>query len=324
MALPNSLFNDLTASTIENRSKDAADNVLQHNAMLAQIKKAGGVKTFDGGTFINQNLTYQENGNAGSYSGYDILPTGAQDILTVAQFGWSQYAVPVAYSGRDTLTNAGKEQMIDLIATRVQNAEKTMFNMLNRHIYLDGTGNNGKNITGLGAAIPLTNTTGTYGGINRANSAFWQNQKWQASVDGGAVATAATIQTHLNQFIIRLTRGTDRPSMIVLGTALYAIFESSLQANQRFTDASSANAGFATVQFQGIPVGFDTVASGLNTNTGYFTNTDYLFWRPHAQRNMVALDDKQATNQDATVKTLAWAGNLTCSNASLQGVFSNT
>jgi hypothetical protein len=39
---------------------------------------------------------------------------------------------------------------------------------------------------------------------------------------------------------------------------------------------------------------------------------------------MVPLNpDRFATNQDATVKLLAFAGNLTMSNASLQGVLIN-
>lgn len=322
MAFPN--LNDLAATTIEFRSKDIADNVTAHNAALLMIKKAGGVATFDGGTYINENLSFAENGNGGSYAGYDTLPTGAQDVISAAQFSWNQYAVPVTFSGREELTNSGKEAMIDLVEARVKVAESTMLNILNRHMYLDGTGNNGKNITGLAAAVPLANTTGVYGGINRSTSTFWQNKKFQATVDGAGLATAATIQTQWNQFIISMTRGTDKPKVIIASPSVYALFESSLQAIQRISDTSLGNAGFQTLQFQGIPVVFDTAASGINSTYAYFLNTDYMKWRPHTKRNMISLDDKSAVNQDATVKTLAWAGNLTCSGAQFQGVYSNS
>jgi hypothetical protein len=55
--------------------------------------------------------------------------------------------------------------------------------------------------------------------------------------------------------------------------------------------------------------------------TGYFLNTDYIHYRPHANRNMVPLSPNRryATNQDAEVQILAWAGNLTCSGAQFQG-----
>lgn len=322
MAFPN--LNDMAATTIEYRSKDIADNVSAHNGLLVTLKKTGAVATFDGGTYINENLSFAENGNGGSYSGYDLLATGPQDVISAAQYNWAQYAVPVVFSGRDQLTNSGKEQLIDLVDARVTVAETTMANLLNRHLYLDGTGNNGKNITGLAAAVPLANTSGIYGGIDRSAWTFWRNQKWQASVDGGAVATAATIQTHMNQAIIKVTRGTDKPNVILCGPALYAIYESSLQALQRITDPTLGNAGFTTLQFQGVPVVFDTLAAGIGTNDGYFLNSKYLKWRPHAKRNMVALDDKSAVNQDATVKTLAFAGNLTCSGAQFQLRFANT
>jgi len=61
--------------------------------------------------------------------------------------------------------------------------------------------------------------------------------------------------------------------------------------------------------------------SGAPTNSMYFLNTDYIFLRPHKDRDMVPLDpDRFSVNQDAMVKLVAWAGNMTCSNRFLQGV----
>ena len=43
-------------------------------------------------------------------------------------------------------------------------------------------------------------------------------------------------------------------------------------------------------------------------------------WRPLKDRNMVPIGgDRMSTNQDAMVKIIGWAGNLTCRNMSLQG-----
>lgn len=323
MAFPN--LSDLAATTIEYRSKDIADNVTQHNAALLAMKKSGGVSTFDGGTYINENLSFAENGNGGSYSGYDVLPTATSDVITAAQYSFAQYAVPVTFSGRETLINSGKEALIDLVEARVKVAESTMSNLLNRHFYLDGTGNSGKNITGLAAAIPLANATGTYGGINRATYSVWRNQKYQASVDGaGVAATGTALISQWNQFLLSLSRGTDRPKIILASPAVYALYESGLQNMQRISDATLGNAGFQTLQFQGIPVVFDSAASGIGAQTAYFLNTDYMKWRSHKDRNMVALDDKSAVNQDSTVKTLVWAGNLTMSGPQYCGIYSNT
>jgi len=52
-------------------------------------------------------------------------------------------------------------------------------------------------------------------------------------------------------------------------------------------------------------------------------NSKYIFFRPHADRNFAPLGDERfAVNQDAMVKLIGFAGNLTCSNRFLQGVLS--
>ena len=50
-------------------------------------------------------------------------------------------------------------------------------------------------------------------------------------------------------------------------------------------------------------------------------NTDYIFWRPHRDRNFVPIGgERQSVNQDAIVKLIGWAGNLTMSGSQFQGV----
>lgn len=56
-------------------------------------------------------------------------------------------------------------------------------------------------------------------------------------------------------------------------------------------------------------------------NRMYFLNTDYIFFRPHEQRNIVSGDaDRYSTNQDAVVKHLLFMGNMTCSNRFVNAV----
>jgi hypothetical protein len=325
MSFPNNI-SDIIATTIELRSKDISDNVTSHNAALSSMAKKGNVELASGGSVIQENFSFAENGNAGSYSGYDVLPTAAQDVISGAQYQWAQYAVPVMFSGREAAINSGAAALIDLIKARVTVAENSLRNVINRHIYLDGTGNNGKNLTGLAAAVPLANSTGVYGGIDRSVStnAFWRNQKFQATVDGSGAATTATIQAYWTTLYNACIRGTDKPSIILAAPAPYAMFQGSLQAIQRISDTDTANAGFTNLLFMGTPVILETASAGIGTNVAYFLNTDYLKFRPHTDRNFVALDDKQSINQDATAKTLAWMGNITCSGAKFQGIFSNT
>jgi len=324
MPSPNINYGDIASSTIANYQPTAADNLTENNALL-KFMKANGAIEITGGDPILETITYTANSNTGSYSGYDTLPTAATDTFTASQFTLAQYATPIAISGREQLQNNGKQRIIDLIKGKVKVAESSLNNRINVDLYLDGTGNGGKNLTGLAAALPLA-PTNVYGAIDRnvSSNAFWKNQKWQASVDGSGVATAATIQTQWNSFVLSMTRGTDKPNVIIAAPNVYSIFMASLQVNQRFTDASMASAGFGTIKFNEIPVFFDSLAAGISTSVAYFINTDYLHFRPHADRQFTTLDDKSSVNQDATVKTLVWAGNLTCSGSRFNGVFSNT
>jgi hypothetical protein len=58
-----------------------------------------------------------------------------------------------------------------------------------------------------------------------------------------------------------------------------------------------------------------------NANHMWFLNTKYLHFRPHKDRNFVPIGgERQAVNQDAVVKLIGWAGNLTCSGSQFQGV----
>ena len=77
MAFANTNYSYILTTTIENRSKKIADNVTNNNAILKRLSTKGKIKPFSGGHKIMQELSFAENANAGWYTGYDILPTGA-------------------------------------------------------------------------------------------------------------------------------------------------------------------------------------------------------------------------------------------------------
>jgi len=337
MASPNTNYGDILATTIENRSKVVADNVTKNNALLARLKKKGKIKTFSGGHKIIQELSYTENGNAGWYSGYDTLPVAASETLTAAEFTIKQLAVPVVISGLEQLQNAGKEKMIDLMEARLEVAEATMANYISAGLYTDATNGVGgaRSINGLGDALTAGTSSGrisagTYGSIPRSNS-FWQHYYQK-----DATYTSSTVGAAMNALWPQLVRGMDRPDLIVTENVGWTAYLTSLQALQRFTTADdAAGLGFPSLKFMDCDFimdggigGFagDKEGDGSPINTMYFLNTNYLFFRPHAQRNMVPLapNKRYAVNQDAEVQILAWAGNMTCSGLQFQGRIGST
>jgi hypothetical protein len=316
MSFPN--VSDIVATTIQSRTRKIADNVTKNNALFVKLDQRGNRKPFSGGNVIYQELSFAQNSNGGWYSGYDLLPIAASDVISAAEFTIKQLACPVTMSGLETIQNAGKEQMIDLLEGRINVAEATMANLMAEGIYGNGTTYGGKSLTGLGAAVPVDPTTGIYGGIDRASWAFWQSKEHTTS----AAITASTIQTEMNTMWASLVRGVDRPDLIPMDNTLWALYLQSLQAQQRFTSPEVGNLGFPTLKFMDADVVLDGGIGGFcPPKTMFFLNTKFIFLRPHSARDMVPLNPNKryAVNQDAEVSILAWGGNLTCSGAQFQG-----
>lgn len=316
MSFPN--VSDIVSTTLENRSSTIQDNVTNNNAVLKWMSKSGNIKTVDGGSLIYEQLSYAQNANFSWYSGGDTLSVASSDMISASQFAWKQCACPVVITGLEQLQNSGKEKIVDLLDSRVAITESTMANRVAEALYSDGTGYGGKQLTGLALAVSLTPTSGSYGGIDPATWAFWANQIYSP----GTLA-ANTVQPAFNTLYAKLVRGADKPNLIVLDTNLWTTFTNSLQLLQRFTGSGEADLGFPSVKFMGADVVLDGGLGGYApANTGYFLNTKYLKYRPHKDRNMVSLDPnrRSAVNQDASASILAFAGNMTCSNRSLQGV----
>jgi hypothetical protein len=322
MAFANANISDIVATTIESRTKKIADNVTANNALLGRLKARGRVKTFSGGHKILQELSFAENSNTGWYSGYDLLPVGVSDVISAAEFNIKQAAVPVIISGLEQLQNAGPEQMIDLLEARISVAESSMANLLSGGVYSDGTGAGGKQVDGLEAALPLDPTAAPYGGIDGAVFTFWQN-----AVQNDA--DTSTLEASMNSLWAQTVRGNDRIDLIACDSVYWAAYMDVLQTNQRFTNTNEADNGFMAVKFMDADVVLDggiynvnnaSGATGAPTGTAFFLNTDYIHWRPHRDRNMVPLSPNRryATNQDAEVQILGWAGNLTCSGRQFQ------
>ncbi len=323
MAFANSAVTDIIATTIESRTGEIADNVTNNNALLFKLQQKGKVKPFSGGSQIDEELSFAQNGNASWYSGYDLLSVAAQDVISASTWSIKQIACPVVISGLEKLQNAGKEKIIDLIDARLEVAEATMANLMAQGIYSDGTTYGGKSLVGLQAMVIETPSSGALGGINPAVWSFWQNQVTNV----GGTATATTIQPFMDLAYAKAVRGKDHPDLVVFDNALWATYMASLQANQRFTDAKMADAGFTTVKYMNSDVVLDGGLGGYApSGAGYFLNTNYIHLRPHSDRNMVPLnpDRRVSINQDAEVSILAWAGAFTLSNRSLQGYFRNS
>ncbi len=340
MPFPN--LSEVVTTTLRNRTGVLQDNVSRNNALLARLNRKGRIKTFSGGRTIVQELNYANNATFTWYSGYQTININPSQVFTAAEFPIRQAALAVSISGLEELQNSGEEAIIDLLESRVENGEQTFMNGLSNGVYGDGSVSG--SIGGLQLLVAASPSTGTVGGIDRASWAFFRNIVFSAITNGGLATSAATIISYMDALWVQLVRGRDFPDLIVADNNMYKFYMQAMQSIQRIqTDNGApdlAEAGYSSLKylqsdvvldggFQGIsgdPLPFELSTSsnsvgGVPSSNMFFLNTNYIHWRPHSQRNMVPLDpDRFSVNQDAMVRLLGWAGNMTLSNAFLQGL----
>ena len=304
---------EIVTTTLRKRNKQLADNVLNHNALFARLNRKGNIRPVDGGREIIEELEYAENGTVAWYSGYETLDTTPTEVFDAATFDWKQLAGTVTISGLEQLKNSGTERIINLLEARIKNLEKSMQNTAATSVYADGTGSSGKELGGLALLVADDPTaSSTIGGINQNTYSFWRNQ-----YSAAASTSSSNILTRMNSMWLSCIRGTDKPDLISTDSTEYTFFEAALQQYQRFSDAGMAEAGFESLKYKTADVVYDDQCTAKHM---YFLNTDYIYLRPHSDRQFIALDQRESINQDAMVVPVVWAGNMTCSNRSLQGV----
>lgn len=340
MAFPN--LSEIVTTTLRNRTGVLQDNVSRNNALLARLNRKGKIKPFSGGRTIVQELDYANNSTFTWYSGYQTININPSQVFTAAEFPIRQAALAVSISGLEEIQNSGEEAIIDLLEGRVENAERTFMNGLSNGIY--GDGSVAGSIGGLQLLVATSPSTGVVGGIDRSSWTFWRNIVYSAITNGGVAASSASILQYMDSLWVQLIRGRDFPDLIVADNNMYKFYLQALQSIQRIqTDNGAPDLGEAGYQslkymnsdvvldggFQGYssdPLPYEVASSGtavggVPTNNMFFLNTNYIHFRPASNRNMVPLDpDRFSVNQDAMVRLLGWAGNLTLSNAFLQGL----
>lgn len=321
----NTSIGEIVATTLRNRQAQIADNISANNALLARLKSRGNMNTVSGGRTILQPIIYSEQSNFKFYSGYEVLDTTPSEVIDAAEYNWKQAAANVVYSGLETrIQNAGKEQVIDLLDARMQAAEITLANQISIGVYSNGTGSSGKTIDGLQAAIPADNSTGTYGGISRVSNTFWRNQKTSSTAYS---VSADALETGMRTLWIDCTQNGQTPDLIVADAVSFKLYWSRLASIQRITESTNAVGGFQSLKFVNADLVYDgdsmtsnAQGAAISVARMYFLNTNYLFFRSHPSANFTPLSERNPVNQDAGIVPIIWAGNMTCSQARVQGV----
>ena len=307
-------LDNVGTSTIEKRLPGLIDGFYKSNPLAMRLLQQDRIMT-EGGRDIRQRIIYTRK-PGGSYAGSDSFDTSRKESRTEMVFNWKQYYVDISLDGIDLLKNAGESQISDLVQDEMDEAQMTAPDIIGDDVFLDGTGNAGKAITGLRAAFDDGTTYTTYGGITRSTTANTPGK----AVSGNVSTTATTFSlSQMNTYMGSATVGNQKPNLIITTQALWNKWWERAQPAQRFGPGDSrgslAAVGFSTIEFNGAEV---TVDGHCPASSIYFINTNFVKMVIHSSRMWEPTGWKYPTNQDSAIQQLLWAGELVVQSPRLQ------
>jgi hypothetical protein len=290
---------ELAASTMEFYHKSMVDNIFKKHALLDHLKQGGGVKKYPGGTKIRVPLMYSANGTVMTFGGADTLDLTYQNTLDAAEYEYEMYNVSIVFTLEDELKNSGEPQVMSLIEAKIKQAEMSISERLNQDLF-NGTAAQGE-VIGLDTMISTSTTVGNISGTTYA----W----WRGNVDAtGETLSVADMRTIKNS--CNLGNGGSNVSIIVTTQTLYEKYNSLLTATYSMSPSSSeskrlGDGGFASVEFEGVPVVFDEAAT---TGSMYMINKDNFKLGVHTDANFARRKKAEPADQHIHVEHIVFMG----------------
>lgn len=308
-------FNKYYASWVDLIPQKMYDNISKRSPLFVMITKDK--KVWDeGGDTIRPHIKYAQATNRGSYRGYDVFDVTPQQTRTDGEFRMKQLYSGITYNGYEQSASKGKNAVFKMAEIAMKDAEDTLYDLFATQMFGDGTGNGGKDLLGLAAAVDDGTNVAVYGGIDRTTSTWWKSQYNGTT---GAI-TIAKLRTMYRQ----CSRGgmQNSPDFMVCGGDAWdfisALTDSSLQYTVPVNNAGKmfANLGFPYINLFGVPVVYDEYCPAtelymLNSDTIQFWNKPGMFAHPN--------EVVRPHNMDAYFGQLLTYGELVCTEPRANG-----
>lgn len=261
---------------------------------------------------------YQADTARGSFDGYDTFATTRAETRNFMTFRPKGYYKSVVLSNMERAVNESAKVM-DLVSVEMDSAQQDMADGIGTLMYSDGTGNGGKDFTGLAAAVDDGSVAATYGGMSRTTYPTLASTV-TAALGNLTLAAMATMAD-------ACTIGSDKLTLIVTTEAVWSYYEQLLQPT---VSASYDAGGFAQVSKNGImanrgalkgEAGFDAlwyrgipIVKDEKCTAGYmyFLNEKYIKWcyleHPDNAKKAAGNNVEGYYSQDERPPVFSWTG----------------
>lgn len=304
----------IAAHALDANAKEIADAVINNNLLSAWLKANGRVKTVSGGLQFNEKVMYNEAASFDWISKDEEIPLTVSEFLTDAVYQIRILAGPLKIYHFDKMRASGDAQIFDLVDTTIENAKSTMSNRMGTAIFGDN-GTSAKVLHGIQHIINVTAGV-TVGGIAPADFARWDNVRNTTGTAGFNTNQAGIqIMTALASACAR--NENDYPDLLVTTSAIWALYHAALTNVARLSDSKVGALGYRTLDFMGIPVGWD---SHCTAGRMYAINSRYLRLRVLEGGEFVTSDWERVQGQLADYCTMHVYCQLTTNNREKLGV----
>lgn len=294
-------------STLEKSRKKLMFAAVKANALYAYAMANNKVEYEDGGREISNPLIFGRNPNVTSYEYYDTLPITQTNEFNTARYGWGRVAGSVIISEQEIDENRGAAEIFKILKGKMQALEESIKEKFQTYLYGAGTG---KDPNGLALCIPDDPTTGTLGGINRANEPQWRTM----AKDYSGSLTYQNIEEEFDDILLDMKQGkNEKPDLILCGRNIYKMYRKavrdkiSILADGTYAGKKMYDLGFDGVSFGGITMIYD---EDCPSDKAYFINSTYLKMHVLKHVNMKVKELAAPWTQDCIGRRIIWQGQM--------------
>lgn len=323
---------------------EALDQAVQDKPLLNAMRK--GQKTFPGG---KENISIPVKGDRTTtimgYTHDDTVSYQNPSNIKRVAYAWKEIHAGIQFTGTelkkdgisvvDSTTGAKTSEhsqreltvLTGLLDDKLDDMAKGWAEGFNRMLWLDGT-QDAAVVPGIQALITQTPTTGTTGGLDRAQFSWWRNRALVGSSKIVSSVTNQTLSKTLRKEVRQLRRYGGRPSLVLCGaTALEKleaeVAEKGIYTQQGFIKNGETDIGMADISMRGVGTFmYDPTLDDLGQS-----DFIYMIDPKHAVLRVMEGEDNKTHNparpynQYTYYRAMTWTGGLTMDQLNANGVY---
>lgn len=316
---------EIQAVTWENREKKPSDAVADNIPLLFMLRKKGNVKVINGGRVIWEDILYAQNAYVQRIDPSEEITIGYNQTITGFEYSPKIIVVPVVINALERAQNEGEAQFLDLLEQRNRVAEESLYNNMEKDLQGDGTGFGGKAFAGIRSYIVDSVTSGSYGGLARADYTSIRNTSINAPSTFTGATDSSNIESRLRYAKNQVLRQ-GGPELCLAGSTYFVAACDAMSAKQRFTqDKAMIEANFDNVIIEGMTMvnANGKVFSGLShiaVDRCYGIRLDNFALKMYRNYNFQPVQERVSVNQLVDISITVGIGQFTCNGAGLSFV----